>query len=112
MTATEQHHPSCTEYDKSLVQHCNQCGLNEPYDETRLETELHEMRRINRQQMAFFADASAYIRRMLKEPGFTPGQAYASIVATLAHDVNGIAKDEPCFLPRVTGYAKAEQETK
>jgi hypothetical protein len=23
------HHPSCTENDKDLVWHCNQCGLNE-----------------------------------------------------------------------------------
>jgi hypothetical protein len=29
MSAYDEHHPSCRESDKSLVWHCNQCGLNE-----------------------------------------------------------------------------------
>lgn len=68
----------------------------------RLDRELHDMRKINQQQMAFFQDAAAFIRSDLWRKDI--------VLATLAHDINGLAKDEPCFLPRVTGYAKREQE--
>ena len=68
----------------------------------RLERELKKMRKINQQQMAFFQDAAAFIR----------GGKWSDEVAlaTLIHDINGIATDQPCFLPRVTGYAQRERE--
>ena len=124
MTTTE-HHPSCTENDKSLVQHCHQCGLNEPYDhdeeaeaalheelrtlrahKLRLDAELAEMRKINQQQMTFFQDAAAFIRKGGADRTWND----KIILATLIHDITGLANDEPCFLPRVSGYAKREQE--
>jgi hypothetical protein len=69
---------------------------------TRLNAELAEMRKINKQQMAFFQDAAAFIR----------GEWGNDVVlSTLIHDINGLAEDQPCFQPRVSGYAKRERET-
>jgi hypothetical protein len=53
----------------------------------------------------FVRDAAAYLRfsaRTNQKPEVT--------LFNLAHDIIGIANDEPCFLPRVTGYEKSEQE--
>ena len=111
-----EHHPSCTENDKDLVLHCSQCGLNESYDldtddiealkahKERLDKELLEMRKVNQQQMAFFADAAAFLRSGIWNKHI--------VLETLTHDITGIAEDKPCFLPRVSGYAKREREAK
>lgn len=34
------------------------------------------------------------------------GESAEVILATLAHDIGGIVRQEPCFLPRTHGYAK------
>lgn len=105
---SNEHHPSCTEYDKSLVQHCNQCGLNEPYDETeleRLKAELPEMRKENRRLTAFLQDAAAFIRMSSSGKGTWNSNI---VLATLIHDITGLSNDEPCFIPRVAGYAARE----
>jgi hypothetical protein len=69
----------------------------------RLDRELHEMRQVNQQQMAFFQDALAFIRENDGNHNLT--------LATLVHDISGIARDERCFLPRVSGYAAREKVT-
>lgn len=69
----------------------------------RLDKELHEMRKINQKQMAFLQDAAAFIRIQNTWENDV-------VLSTLTHDIMGLASDEPCFSPRVTGYAAAEQE--
>jgi hypothetical protein len=117
MTNTE-HHPSCTENDKDLVLHCHQCGLNESYDldtddiealkahKARLDKELPEMRKENRRLTAFLQDAAAFIRESNSDKGSWNSNI---VLATLVHDITGLANDEPCFSPRVTGYAARER---
>jgi hypothetical protein len=74
----------------------------------RLDRELSEMRKINQQQMAFFQDAAAFIRSQQNRETWNQNL----ILTTLIHDITGIANDEPCFSPRVSGYAKREQESR
>jgi Tfp pilus assembly protein PilN len=72
----------------------------------RLDTELAEMRKINKQQMAFLQDAAAFIRSAHRDGKWSD----SIILTTLIHDITGLANDERCFSPRVTGYAQREQE--
>lgn len=71
----------------------------------RLDTELAEMRKINQRQMAFLQDAAAFIRVANSGKGAWNSNI---LLATLIHDINGVAYDEECFVPRVTGYAQRE----
>lgn len=71
----------------------------------RLEKELPLQRKENQRLMDFLKDASAYMRMELAREG-----TMHQVLATLTHDINGLANDEPCFLPRVHGYAQAERE--
>lgn len=53
----------------------------------------------------FIRDAAAYLRfasRTKQKPETT--------LMHLAHDIYGIANNDCCFLPRVSGYEKAEKE--
>lgn len=69
----------------------------------RLQKELPEMRKENKRLMAFLQDAAAFIRIQNTWENDV-------VLATLTHDIMGLAHDEPCFEPRVSGYAKAEAE--
>jgi hypothetical protein len=69
----------------------------------RLDRELPLMRKENQRLTGFLQDAAAYVRVM-------DGTEDNQTLATLVHDINGLANDEPCFLPRVSGYAKAEAQ--
>ena len=71
----------------------------------RLNVELPKMRRENKRLTDFIQNAAAYLRVTAVDGAIVQ-------LSTLRHDINGIASDEPCFLPKVSGYAKAEQETK
>jgi hypothetical protein len=129
-----EHHPSCTENDKSLVLHCNQCGINEPVDEQqvcalcnerttnlmrpgdaanlvlhnkRLNEELPLMRKENARLMDFIQDAAAFVRIANSGKGTWNSNM---VLSTLIHDITGIANDEKCFSPRVTGYAQRERD--
>ena len=72
----------------------------------RLNEELPLMRKENQRLMGFIQDAAAFIRWVnLQDQGRA-----STIAPTLAHDINGLANDEPCFQPRVTGYAQRERD--
>jgi hypothetical protein len=75
----------------------------------RLDIELAEMRKINKQAMAFFTDAAAFIRASTSGKGHWNSNI---VLSTLMHDIIGIANDDKCFLPRVSGYAERERENK
>jgi hypothetical protein len=72
----------------------------------RLNEELPLMRKENQRLMAFMQDASAFIRHGGKDKTWNDN----IILATLIHDIFGLANDEPCFVPKVTGYAKKERK--
>jgi hypothetical protein len=73
----------------------------------RLNRELPEMRKENQRLMAFLQDAAAYLRYHDQKPTRC---TQAIMLQTLSHDIRGLASDEPCFVPQVSGYAKAEEE--
>jgi len=54
----------------------------------------------------FIKDAAAYLRAALSD-GNNFGDM-ANILTTLAHDIGGLEQNDPCFLPRVSGYAEVE----
>lgn len=62
----------------------------------RLNKELPLMRAENKRLMSFIQDASAFLHTDLDD---------STKLATLAHDLSGLANDERCFVPRVNGYA-------
>lgn len=70
----------------------------------RLNEELPEMRKENQRLTGFLQDASAYLRYCSIN-----SKANFITLGTLAHDINGLANDEPCFMPRVSGYAEREK---
>ncbi len=74
----------------------------------RLRAELPKMRKENKQLMDFLQDAAAFIRSARNKETWNDNL----VLATLIHDITGLANDEPCFSPRVTGYAQREQERK
>jgi hypothetical protein len=74
----------------------------------RLRAELPQMRKENRRLTAFLQDAVAFIRKSHREGLWNDN----IILATLVHDITALANDEPCFVPKVTGYAQREQERK
>lgn len=53
---------------------------------------------------AFIKDAAAYLRLASEND-----QEHRLTLSVLSHDITGLANDEPCFLPRVTGYSDAER---
>jgi hypothetical protein len=132
MNTNTEHHPSCTEGDKSLVLHCHQCGLNESVEEgvcaicnerttnlmrpgdaanlvlhnKRLNEELPLMRKENKRLMDFLQDAAAFVRSQQNKETWNQNL----ILTTLIHDITGLANDERCFSPRVTGYAQRERD--
>jgi hypothetical protein len=69
----------------------------------RLNKELPKMRAENQRLTGFLQDAAAFIRIQNTWENDV-------VLATLTHDIAGLAADEPCFQPRVTGYAQAERE--
>lgn len=71
----------------------------------RLRKELPLMRNENKRLTGYIQDTRAYLRHALRE-----GVRDSVILSTLAHDIRGLANDEPCFLPRVTGYAQREKK--
>lgn len=73
----------------------------------KLREELPKMRKENQRLTGFIQDAAAYLRH-----SFNEGTRQDIILTTLAHDLSGLSNDEPCFEPRVTGYAKRELEGK
>jgi hypothetical protein len=72
-----------------------------------LRAELPQMRKENQRLMAFLQDAAAYLRYHDQKPTRC---TQAIMLQTLSHDIRGLASDEPCFVPQVSGYAKAEEE--
>lgn len=74
----------------------------------RLAEELPKMRKENRRLMQFIQDAAAFIRSAHSDKTWNDN----IVLATLCHDITGLANDERCFSPRVTGYAQREQEKK
>jgi hypothetical protein len=74
----------------------------------RLRKELPEMRKENKRLTDFLQDAAAFIRSANTDKLWNDN----IVLATLVHDITGLANDEPCFSPRVTGYAQREQERK
>lgn len=66
----------------------------------RLNEELPQMRKENQRLMAFLQDAAAFIRGDWSND---------VVLSTLMHDIRGLANDEPCFQPRVSGYAEREK---
>jgi hypothetical protein len=55
----------------------------------------------------FIKDAAAFLR---KTPlGHNQGTDNL-VLMTLVHDIMGLDKNEPCFLPRVSGYAERESK--
>lgn len=63
---------------------------------------IHENKRL----MEFIQDAAAFIRAGGADKTWND----KIILTTLIHDITGLANNEPCFSPRVTGYAQREQE--
>jgi hypothetical protein len=53
----------------------------------------------------FLIDARAFLRF-----GYDNGLDEKMMLATLIHDIAGLANRERCFLPRVSGYAQQEAE--
>jgi hypothetical protein len=53
----------------------------------------------------FLIDARAFLRW-----GFDNNVSEPNMLATLIHDICGLANRERCFLPRVSGYAQQEAE--
>jgi hypothetical protein len=53
----------------------------------------------------FVHDAAAFLRFALETKNPMPD---ARILGTLIHDITGLDRNEPCFEPRVTGYAESE----
>lgn len=51
---------------------------------------------------AFIQDANAYLQAAAEV-----NQKPALTLLVLTHDISGLANHEPCFLPRVHGYAVA-----
>ena len=80
---------------------------NDQLDLARLQRELPLMRKENQRLTGFLQDAAAFIRIAHSGKGTWNGNI---VLATLVHDINGLARDEECFQPRVTGYAKRERE--
>lgn len=62
------------------------------------------MRKENRRLMGFIQDAHAYLRH-----SFRLATRQDIILSTLAHDLKGLANDDKCFVPRVSGYNDREQ---
>jgi len=58
----------------------------------------------------YLKDTLAFVRFIHNNPNMSPERKYSAIVSTLGHDINGILNEERCFSPRVTGYARAEEE--
>jgi hypothetical protein len=73
----------------------------------KLREELPQMRKENQRLTGFIQDAAAYVRW-----AFNEGHRQDVILSNLVHDLRGLANDEPCFSPRVTGYASREREGK
>lgn len=67
----------------------------------RLDRELPQMRKENQRLTAFLQDANAFLRYACRKD-----LDDSVVLNTLGHDIAGLANDEPCFLPRVTGYAQ------
>jgi hypothetical protein len=79
---------------------------NAALDNDRLNEELPLMRKENRRLTQFIKDGAAFIQQARGE------WSDHVVITTLAHDFRGLANDEPCFLPRVTGYWKRKEEGK
>lgn len=73
----------------------------------KLREELPQMRKENKRLTGFIQDAAAYVRW-----AFNEGHRQDVILSNLVHDLRGLANDEPCFSPRVTGYASRERAGK
>ncbi len=55
----------------------------------------------------FIRDAAAFLRHNITWAGTWDEKM---ILATLVHDIMGLAENERCFLPRVSGYADRESK--
>ncbi len=75
-------------------------------DNKRLREELPLMRSENKRLMDFLQDAAAFIRSARIDGTWNDNM----VLATLIHDITGLANDEPCFSPRVTGYAQRKRK--
>jgi hypothetical protein len=69
----------------------------------KLAEELPLMRKENKRLTRFLQDAAAFVQH---NTGNSKTWSDRLILSTLIHDITGLAKDEPCFLPRVTGYSQ------
>jgi regulator of sirC expression with transglutaminase-like and TPR domain len=75
--------------------------------EQELRKENTQLKKENEKLTRYIKDSAAYLRF-----AFGRGDRESLILSTLAHDLKGLANNEVCFLPRVDGYAKWEQEHK
>jgi hypothetical protein len=96
----------CKQKQKQWEELANEAIADAGYwkrEAVRLRDELPLMRKENLKLMNFLRDAAAFIRfqRLYPDKG---------VLDTMTHDTNGLANDEPCFLPRVTGYAKRNRK--
>jgi hypothetical protein len=64
-----------------------------------------QLKKENQRLTNYIKDSAAYLRF-----AFGRGDRESLILSTLAHDLKGLANNETCFLPRVDGYYKWEQE--
>jgi hypothetical protein len=88
-----------TEYYKTAAEHTdeNERLLIPPFRRTQAQS------KDDRRLVDFIQDAAAFIH--------SKGTWSSDIVlATLVHDITGLANNEPCFSPRVTGYAQRERQ--
>ena len=53
----------------------------------------------------FYDDALAYLTESINAK-----RSPDEILNTLLHDIGGVARQERCFMPRVSGWAKAKQK--
>ncbi len=82
-------------------EHCPMC-FNAGYDSGVIS------RKADERLVSFLQDAAAFIRSAHKDKTWNDN----IVLSTLIHDITGLANDEPCFSPRVTGYAQRERERK
>ena len=73
----------------------------------KLAEELPKMREENKRLTDFLKDAAAFIRVANSGKGTWNSNI---VLSTLIHDINGLSEDQPCFLPRASGYAKRERD--
>jgi hypothetical protein len=58
----------------------------------------------------YLKDTLAYVRYIHNDTNKSDRAKYLALISTLGHDLNGVINEEHCFRPRVSGYAKLEED--